>query len=316
MNEMYCAVYFYEKGKYGSNIPVEDGRTRRKPKYQDVKGFQMSKEAHQVLLALVPTAKPIPRSRIVEYQYLASDGAPEVVGNYFKIAITEEDLPTIAKITRTAHHPGVYVYMRGRWHNAPQVEEYKDGEMGSYTVTSYEPVGAFELGMTPLVVQQVETRQFEKTKLRIVDEFVPRGEGMKVPFVIATPPGNEREMGSQSADRNPAGFPLQIIGNGMVLEWKKGYEDKDPIWWLRDEQKVSKEHSATYAHYSTVKSVPHMRWSRSFSAWYFIGGATPHQTLLNLVGYQPVTPAVTTPEVFTVKPPVAPDVPQDLLDLL
>lgn len=84
---------------------------------------------------------------------------------------------------------------------------------------------------------------------------------------------------------NPAGFPTTITGNGMVLEWKRGYEDKAECWWMHDEQRVSKAQSATYQHYHVLKATSYARWSKTFVSWYYTGGATPPQAWLDLVGY-------------------------------
>jgi len=272
------AVRFYEKGNYPTDQPAKPG-SRRKRKMQ---GYQVSKPNYHILKTLIPDqVTDIPRSRIVEYRYIQVDDAVRQQNRYFLLPITEAQLPQVESITKTEQKPTVYLWRDGAWWSFPQLETYTDGEMTTYTITRTEYGTLSNLGKTE-PTQQVETRQIEKTKIRIRQSYeASKGPG----FLLAD------AAPAEDSDTNPAGFPVQIIGNGMVLEWKRGYEDKNPCWWLRDEKRVSKAHSATYKHYATLKATYRARWSRGFAAWYFTGGESPPQSWLELVGYRN-TPAM------------------------
>lgn len=264
---LHIAVLFHEKRLYESYVPD----VRRKPK---VHGYQISKTNYRILKLLIKTqVTDIPRSRIVEYHYIQVDDSVRKQGSYFILPITEEQLPRLEAITTTEHRPRVYLWRDNQWWTFPQLEIYNTGEMTTFTTTIEDIFGN---------VQEVRESQIEKTGIRIRASYAPTsGPG----FALTT-------SGTPVTVTAPADLPTTITGNGMVLEWKRGYEDKQPVWWLRDEQRVSKAQSATYRHYATLKATPHARWSKSFGAWYYTGGAIPPQKWLELVGYQRSLPAM------------------------
>lgn len=265
------AVHFYEKGHYPTDQPAMPG-SKRKLK---MPGYQVSKANYQILRTLIPDlVTDIPRSRIVEYRYIQVDDAVQQQSHYFLLPITAAQLPQVEAITKTERRPAVYLWRDKGWWAFPQLETYTDGEMETYTITvkDYGTLSALNTAQ-PLDVR-TETRQIEKTKIRVRETYeASKGPGFLLAQSAPTP------------NSTPTGFPTSIIGNGMVLEWKRGYEDKNPCWWLRDEKRVSKAQSATYRHYAAIKSVPNTRWSKSFGAWYFTGGQQPPQRWLELVGY-------------------------------
>lgn len=359
------AVHFYEKGHYPTDQPAMPG-SKRKLK---MPGYQVSKSSYQILRTLIPDlVTDIPRSRIVEYRYIQVDDAVQQQSYYFLLPITEAQLPQLEAITKTERRPGVYLWRDDQWWSFPQLETYTDGEMETYTITvkDYGTLSALNTAQ-PLDVH-TETRQIEKTKIRVRETYeASKGPGFLL--AVSRPQPNEalsgsvrgllqvgmrdqtaipvlttkitdllianeqdvrtaasynrggllgnlqrrivQYMGEHCGDdafadahsephelaqdilrawqareqSNLTGFPTSISGNGMVLEWKRGYKDAYPCWWLRDEQRVSKAQSATYRHYAAIKSVPHTRWSKTFGAWYFTGGQQPPQRWLELVGY-------------------------------
>lgn len=86
----------------------------------------------------------------------------------------------------------------------------------------------------------------------------------------------------------PHDFPTQIVGNGMVLSWKRGYHDKPCCWWIEDEKRTSKHHSQTYRYRETIRAAG-AKWSSTFHAWYS-SREQPPPAWLKLVGYQPPAP--------------------------
>lgn len=271
------AVHFYEKDHYPTDQPAKPGSARK----LKLSGYQVSKANYQILRTLIPDqVTDIPRSRIVEYRYIQVDEAVQQQSHYFLLPITAAQLPQLEAITKTERRPGVYLWRDDQWWSFPQLETYTDGEMETYTimVKDYGTLSALNIA-NPLDVR-TETRQIEKTKIRV-----------RATYEASQGPGFLLAQSATTSNSTPTGFPTSITGNGMVLEWKRGYEDKQPCWWLRDEQRVSKAQSATYRHYAAIKSVPNTRWSKSFGAWYFTGGQQPPQRWLELVGYRS-TPAM------------------------
>lgn len=267
------AIHFHEKGNYATNQTKPGSKRKLK-----MSGYQIDKLNYRVLkLVLGDLVQDIPRSRIVEYRYITLQPSERwrQQGHYFLAEIDEALLPQIEAITKTDQRPRVYLWRDDQWWSFPQLETYRDGEMESYTITTTEYGSILNLGKTE-PVKRTETRQIEKTKIRVRESYEPsKGPG----FALAT--------STPTGDTNPAGFPTTIIGNGMVLEWKRGYDDKPACWWLRDEKRVPKSQSQTYKHYATIKATPYTRWSRGFKAWYFTGGDHPPQKWLDLVGYNP-----------------------------
>jgi hypothetical protein len=239
-------------------------------------GYQVSKPNYRILkLTLGDRVQDIPRSRIVEYRYVQVDESVRKQGNYFLIEIDEGLLTQIEAITRTEQRLRVFLWRDAQWWSFPQLETYKDGEMETYTVTTTEYGSILNMAETE-PVKRTETREIEKTKIRVRGSYeTSKGPGFDLARSTPT-----------SSDANPASFPLTITGNGMVLEWKRGYEDKPECWWIRDEKTVSKAKSQTYKHYAIIKATPHARWSRGFKAWYFTGGDHPPKSWLDLVGYK------------------------------
>jgi len=266
------AVHFHEKGNYTTN-QTKPG-TRRKVKLQ---GYQIDKLNYRVLkIILGDIVQDIPRSRIVHYRYIMLDESERwrIQGSYFLVDLDEALLPQIEAVTKTEKHPRVYLWRDEQWWSFPQLETYKDGEMESYTITTTEYGSILNLEKTE-PVKRTETRQIEKTKIRIRETYEPsKGPGFQLARTTTT-----------TGNTNPAGFPLTITGNGMVLEWRRGYDDKPECWWLADEKPISKAKSQTYKHYAAIKATPQARWSRGFKSWYYTGGSNPPQKWLDLVGY-------------------------------
>lgn len=265
------AVHFYEKGHYPTDQPAKPGSTRK----LKMPGYQVSKANYQILRLLIPDlVTDIPRSRIVEYRYIQVDDAVQQQSHYFLLPITEAQLPQVEAITKTERRPAVYLWRGEGWWAFPQLETYTDGEMETYTITVKDYGTLSALNTANPIDVRTETRQIEKTKIRVRETYeASKGPGFLLAQSAPTP------------NSTPKGFPTSITGNGMVLEWKRGYEDKNPCWWLRDEKRVSKAQSATYRHYAAIKSVSNTRWSKTFGAWYFTGGQQPPQRWLELVGY-------------------------------
>jgi len=300
------AVRYYEKGNYITS-KTKPG-TRRKLK---MKGYQVSKLNYQILkLVLGDTLADIPRSRIVHYRYITLTPTDQwrLQGRYVVMDVDEKLLPKIETITKTEQRPSVYLWREDQWWSFPQLETYQDGEMQSYTITTTEYGSILDLGKS-IPTKRTETRQIEKTKLRVRASYEPsKGPGFSLT-------SNDAAL---SGETNPVGFPVVITGNGMVLEWRQGYTDKTACWWLRDEKDVPKAQSKTYQHYSTIKGVYSARWSRGFKAWYYLAGQHPPQAWLDLVGYSsdpdPETPQP-EPDTTTQKPTTPPTEPAPLIPL-
>jgi hypothetical protein len=253
------ALKFQEKGTYA---PYREGRHQKK-----ISGYQIDKANYRILKSLAPDhMQDIPRSRIVDYHYVQVDNAIVQQGNYFLFSIEETQLSQIEAITKVEHRPQVYLWREGVWWSFPQLETYNTGEMKTVTIT-----------MADIFGNSRETRehQIERTGVRLRESYEP-AKGPGFPVV---------EAATEATGTNPAGFPVQIMGNGMVLEWKRGYDDKPECWWIKDERRVSKAQSATYRHYAILKATPRAKWSKSFGAWYYTGGPHPPQKWLELVGY-------------------------------
>jgi hypothetical protein len=258
---LYLALRFHEKGRYESHA---DPTSRRKPK---VSGYQVVKPAYHILKLLAgDQVNDIPRSRIVEYHYVTVGDTVRQQGSYFILPVEENQLSQIEAITKLELHPSVYLWRDEAWWSFPQLEMYNTGEMTTVRTTMGDLFGN---------VHETREHQIEKTALRIRPTYEP-SKGPGFALTHTTP---------NSLPDAPANLPTSITGNGMVLEWKRGYDDKPPCWWLRDERRVSKAQSATYRHYTILKATPHTRWSKGFSAWYYIGGSLPPQKWLELVGY-------------------------------
>lgn len=271
---LYIALHFHEKGRYESHTPTETAN-RRNPK---VSGYQLVKPTYRILKLLVgDQVSDIPRSRIVEYHYVTVADTVRQQGHYFILLVSDSQLTQIEAITKLERQPPVYLWRDEGWWSFPQLEMYNTGELTTMRTTIGDLFGN---------VHEIREHQIEKTGLRIRPTYEPsKGPG----FELTRPTAN-------CAPDAPANLPTIISGNGMVLEWKRGYEDKNPCWWLRDEQRVSKAQSATYRHYATLKATPHARWSKGFSAWYYTGGSRPPQKWLELVGYSGVVSPAMPPE--------------------
>ncbi len=260
---LYLALRFHEKGRYESHA---DSTSRRKSK---VAGYQVVKPAYRILKLLAgEQVSDIPRSRIVEYHYVTVKDTVRQQGNYFILPIEENHLPQLEAITKMERNPPAYLWRDEAWWSFPQLELYNTGEMTTVRTTMGDIFGN---------VHETREHQIERTGLRIRPTYEPsKGPG----FTLAN------SHNSPDAPANlPAGLPASMTGNGMVLEWKRGYDDKPQCWWIRDERRVSKAQSATYRHYAALKATPHARWSKGFSAWYYTGGSLPPQKWLELVGY-------------------------------
>ncbi len=263
------AVHFFEKGTYKTN-QTQPG-SKRKIK---MSGYQVSKFNYRVLkLALGDLVEDIPRSRIVDYRYIRITPSEKwrAQGRYFLIPIEDSLLTQLEGLTKSEYRPRVYLWRDEGWHPFPQIEEYADGETQTITITRTE-YGSL-LNLDPQPKRTVEHKEVPKVKRRIRQTYEPsKGPGFQL--ASSTPTG----------DTNPAGFPTTITGNGMILEWKRGYDDKPPVWWIRDAAEVPKAQSQTYKHYQTLKSTPGARWSRGFRAWYLPRETTPPQAWLDLLG--------------------------------
>lgn len=266
------ALRFHEKGRYESHA---DPTNRRKPK---VAGYQLIKPNYHILKRLAgDQINEIPRSRIVEYHYVTVADTIQQQGNYFILPIEESQLPSIEAITKIERNPSVYLWRDEQWWSFPQLEMYNTGELTTVRTTMGDLFGN---------VHETREHQVEKTAFRIRSTYEPtKGPGFALTPTI-----------SNSLPDAPANLPTTITGNGMVLEWKRGYEDKPPCWWIRDERRVSKAQSATYRHYATLKATPHARWSKGFSAWYYTGGSLPPQKWLELVSYTGTVSPTMSPE--------------------
>lgn len=227
-----------------------------------VAGFQLRPLSYQLLRALIPDRmQDIPRSRIVDYHYVTVERDLLVRNFHFLVPIAEHQLPHLEAITRQTYDVrGVYLWREGQWWSFPQLENYQTGKLLTQQVTVRALFGGQE------EIRTYETPEWA-TRLRETYEPTP-GPG----FALTPEPA-------------PADLPTVITGNGMVLEWKRGYEDKNPCWWLCDAVKVSKAQSATYRHYAVLKATPHARWSKHFASWYYVGGSLPPASWLALVGY-------------------------------
>jgi hypothetical protein len=208
------AVHFYEQGHYSTDQLAKPGSQRKLKRH----GYQVSKANYQILKALIPNqVTDIPRSRIVEYRYIQVDDVVQQQSHYFLLPIAQTQLPQIEAITQTERQPRVYLWRDETWWSFPQLETYSDGEMATYTVTvrDYGPLSA--LHSDPPAVR-TETRQVEKTKLRLRPTYEPaQGPGFALTHTAPNHPPDA-----------PVNLPATITGNGMVLEWKRGYEDKHP----------------------------------------------------------------------------------------
>lgn len=271
---LHIALRFHEKGRYESHSPTDTQRTR-KPK---ISGYQLVKPSYHILKLLVgDQVTDIPRSRIVEYHYVTVAATVRQQGSYFILPVTASQLQQIEAITQTELRPPVYLWRDDQWWTLPQLEIYNTGEMTTMRTTIGDLFGN---------VHEIREHQIEKSGLRIRSTYEPtQGPGFEL---------NRTKPHAQPD--GPANLPTTITGNGMVLEWKRGYEDKPPVWWLRDENRVSKPQSATYRHYATLKATPQARWSKGFAAWYYTGGSQPPQKWLELVGYSPTSLAAMPPE--------------------
>lgn len=293
---LHIAVRFYEKGLYDTNQPAKPGSRRR----IRMAGYQTSKEAHLVLKVVLPDlVGEIPRSRIATYQYITLTEQAErwqAMKSHFLIPVEESLLPRIEQVTKAMHNPPVYLWRDSQWWTFPQLELYNTGEKTTITTTIGDIFGK---------VHETRTSETDKMGWRIRETYVPLPSGSRAIDFI--PPGAAAVKHTSTGTTNPAGYPTTITGNGMVLEWKRGYEDKQPVWWLRDEQRVSKAQSATYKHYAVIKATAHARWSKSFSSWYYTGGMAPPAAWLKLVGYQPDSTPPTA---------VAPEMPAELSTII
>lgn len=269
---LHLALRFHDKGRYESHA---DPTSRRKPK---VSGYQVVKPAYHILKLLADEqVSDIPRSRIVEYHYVTVADTVRQQGNYFILPVAEHQLAQIEAITKTERNPPVYLWRDEGWWSFPQLELYNTGEMTTVRTTIGDLFGN---------VHETREHQIEKTALQIRPTYEPT-KGPSFALTHTAP---------NSLPNAPANLPTTITGNGMVLEWKRGYDDKPPCWWIRDEHRVSKAQSATYRHYAALKATPHARWSKTFSSWYYTGGPLPPQKWLELVGYTGAVSPTMPPE--------------------
>lgn len=277
-----------------------------KMKYDNPKrGYRVHWKEFHYLLALVSEQyiQDIPRKRIDEYRYVTVEQIEKISisGNYFIVEVDENDLKNLEKMIKDfgEYYPRIFLARDGQWYSFPHFKTVETGETEPYFIETYDYVTK-----TKNTIQ----RERKKTKAVWSEEYEPYSRlSIPVPLKAYT----EQSQIESEDGKNPAGFPTRIVGNGMILEWKQGYEDKPPIWWLRDEYPSHKSKSQTYKNYSAIKSTFGAKWSKGFSAWYFASSPIPPASWLRLVGY-------TTENNQQQKTPIAekpiPDMPEELVN--
>lgn len=266
---LYLAIGFDQKGKYPS-AP----RSRH-----NVAGYRF-KTAEYVALnkALGHKVHLIPRSRATyNYVTITPDSSWYEDQTCIITPIEENLLPTLEIFTKATFNPRLYLWREGQWWKFPQKEEYETGEKETRNYTSRAIFGG-DTNTTTYTVDKYATRITNYTSIQL--KLNPPPGATPATTTSATTPT------STSKAINPAGYPVTIQGNKMILEWKRGYENRPPIWWLRDEVKVPKVLSATMRHYDTLSTTPNARWSKPKHAWYYTGGEEPPKLWLEMIGYQ------------------------------
>lgn len=282
-DKLYLAVFYSERVadslRYNTVLSVRQKIDSRAPKKY---GFKIEKAECLILESAFPNRiMHIQRDRIVDYEYITVDEGDVIrrENNYFIFEVKQAFVDWIVEKIRNKekgfYNPGISLWKNNMWCRFPKWTDEPTGEFETRTMTSVE-----------LFTGKTEIREYqvEKTRPAFKEEFAPNVKtSLRSPVPINPVPIVNEE------GKNPAGYPVKIIGNGMVLEWKQTYADKPHCWWIQDEYRASKkESSSTYRHYSQIKYAGGggARWSKNFNAWYWSGSALPPKAWLDLVGYK------------------------------